>query len=71
MIDQTELLAWLKPEPASGYELDCAAAVDPVSYAVYSEKLNLILAEAMDIFTRSGISDTTLAGDVGRLLLLQ
>lgn len=63
-IDQAELLQWLRVEPASAYEEACAAALDPVDYAVYAEKLNLILAEAMEVFIRCGISDMTLAGDV-------
>lgn len=63
-VDQNELLLWLRPENPSGYERDCVAAVDQVDYTVYREKLNLILAEAMEVFVRCGISDMTLAGDV-------
>lgn len=63
-MDQAELLQWLQVEVASDYERSCAAALSPVDQAIYSEKLNLILAEAMEVFIRCGISDMTLAGDV-------
>jgi N-methylhydantoinase B/oxoprolinase/acetone carboxylase alpha subunit len=64
-VNQKELLQWLKPEIPSDYEMNCAEAVTDVDYAIYRQKLNLILSEAMDLFIRCGISDLTMAGDVG------
>ncbi|SDJ73695.1 hydantoinase B/oxoprolinase family protein [Paenibacillus naphthalenovorans] len=65
IVDQRELLGWLKPEIPSDYEINCSERIDDVDYAVYKQKLNLILSEAMDMFVRCGISDLAMAGDVG------
>lgn len=66
--DKQQFLQWLKPETPSDYERSCATLIEPVDYVVYSEKLNLILTEAMNVLINCGVSDMTMSGDVGVVL---
>jgi len=66
--NQHQLLQWLKPETPSDYERNCALMIEPVDYVIYCEKLNLILAEAMNVLINCGVSDMSLSGDVSVVL---
>jgi N-methylhydantoinase B/oxoprolinase/acetone carboxylase alpha subunit len=59
-----EILQLLKPEPATDRELEAAAGVSDVDYAIYSERLQIICDEAKEIFVRCGRSNFLLAGDL-------
>lgn len=63
-IDQDKFLRWLEPRDPTQAELEAIDQMDPVDYEVYSEKLNLILEEGMDVFIRTGMGPMLLAGDV-------
>jgi acetophenone carboxylase len=54
----------LKPEPFDEFELDCVNRLDRIDFEIASEKLNMIVEEAKDIFVRSGVSSMLRSGDV-------
>ncbi len=54
----------LKPEPFDEFELDCVSCLDRIDFEIASEKLNMIVEEAKDIFVRSGVSSMLRSGDV-------
>lgn len=54
----------IKPEPPQPEELACMEKLPPGDYEVYSEKLNMICAEAKEIFARMGVSALIHAGDM-------
>ena len=55
--------AWLKPVPATEYELACAAKIDPADYEIGFQRTNDILDEGMDVFARSCRGEMGVAGD--------
>src|SRR3989304_378541 len=59
-----EVMAFLKVEPATEEELAGLEKLAPGDYEVYSERLNMILAECKEIFIRVGISHMLHAGDL-------
>ncbi|MFC2014780.1 hydantoinase B/oxoprolinase family protein [Chloroflexota bacterium] len=59
-----EVMAFLKPEPATEEELAGLEKLAPGDYEIYSERLNMILAECKDVFQRVGNSDWVLSGDL-------
>jgi len=54
----------LKPEPFEEHELDYMEALDVVDYEIASERLNMIVEEANNVFVRSGVSSMLRSGDV-------
>lgn len=57
-------MAFLKVEPATQEELDGLEKLKPGDYEIYSERLNMILAECKEVFIRVGNSNWVLAGDL-------
>ncbi len=62
--EKDDVLAFLKPEPVTEEELAGLEKLMPGDYEVYSERLNMILAECKEIFIRVGISHMLHAGDL-------
>lgn len=63
-ITEGQLMAWLKPEPARPEDLEAAAALAPGDYEIYSQKLNMLLDEAREVFVRTGVSGMLHSGDL-------
>ena len=59
-----EVMAFLKPKPATEEELAGLEQLKPGDYEIYSERLNMILEECKEVFARVGNSDWILAGDL-------
>lgn len=59
-----EVMAFIKPSPITDRELTGIEKLKPGDYEIYSERLNMILAECKDVFQRVGNSDWVLAGDL-------
>ena len=47
-----EVMAFLKVEPATEEELAALEKLAPGDYEIYSERLNMILAECKEVFIR-------------------
>lgn len=62
--EKAAVMKWLKPEPASDEELRLAASLEPGDYEVFGERLNMIVAEAAEVFVRVGISAMLHSGDL-------
>ena len=58
-----EKLEWLKPAPATQYEIECAAKVRQGDYEIGVQITNDILDEAMEVFVRSSRSYFGVSGD--------
>ena len=58
-----EKLEWLKPAPATPYEIECAAEVCQGDYEIGVQITNDILDEAMEVFVRSSRSYFGVSGD--------
>jgi acetophenone carboxylase len=58
-----EKLQWLKPEPASAHEKECAARVPQGDYEIGVQITNDILDEAMEVFIRASRSYFGVSGD--------
>src|SRR5881409_3471639 len=58
-----EKLEWLKPAPATEFELECAKNIRPGEYEIGVQITNDILDEAMEIFVRSSRSYFGVSGD--------
>src|SRR2546422_6166408 len=58
-----EKLEWLKPAPATEFELECAKNIRPGEYEIGVQVTNDILDEAMEIFIRSSRSYFGVSGD--------
>lgn len=63
-VTEPQLMAWLKPERARPDELEAAARLRPGDFEIYSEKLNMILDEAREVFVRTGVSGMLHSGDL-------
>ena len=63
-VSKDELLSWLKPEVPSETELQQAASLRHGEYEISSEKLNMILDEAREVFVRTGVSGMLHSGDL-------
>src|SRR3972149_11242443 len=61
---KAEVMAFLKPEPVTKEELAGLEKLEPGDYEIYSERLNMILAECKEVFMRVGNSDWVLSGDL-------
>jgi len=59
-----EVMAFLKPSPVSKEELAGLGELALGDYEIYSERLNMILAECKDVFTKVGNSNWVLSGDL-------
>ncbi len=59
-----EVMAFLKPSPISEEELIGLETLELGDYEIYSERLNMILAECKDVFTKVGNSNWVLSGDL-------
>lgn len=59
-----ELMRCLKPEPSSKEELAAVERLGPGQYEVFSERLNMIVAEAKEVFIRIGVSFMLHSGDL-------
>src|SRR3972149_3245121 len=59
-----EVMAFLKVEPATQEELAALEKLAPGDYEIYSERLNMILAECKEVFIKVGNSNWVLAGDL-------
>ena len=59
-----DLLGWLKPEAVSEAETRAAETMAAGEFEIYSEKLNMILDEAREIFVRTGVSGMLHSGDL-------
>ena len=59
-----EVMAFLKPSQVSKEELVGLEKLAPGDYEIYSERLNMILAECKDVFTKVGNSNWVLSGDL-------
>jgi N-methylhydantoinase B/oxoprolinase/acetone carboxylase alpha subunit len=59
-----EVMAFLKPSPVMKDELDGLKKLAPGDYEIYSERINMILAECKDVFTKVGNSNWVLSGDL-------
>src|SRR5271166_386715 len=58
-----EKLEWLKPAPATAFELQCAGKVRQGDYEIGVQITNDILDEAMEVFVRSSRSYFGVSGD--------
>ena len=58
-----EKLEWLKPAPATDFELECAKNVRPGEYEIGIQITNDILDEAMEVFVRASRSYFGVSGD--------
>ncbi|MFH0959551.1 MAG: hydantoinase B/oxoprolinase family protein, partial [Pseudomonadota bacterium] len=54
----------LKPEALDDRELAFLDSIDRIDFEIVSEKLNMIVEEAKDVFVRSGVSSMLRSGDV-------
>lgn len=61
---KTQLMEWLKPVEPDTEELELANQIQTGEYEIYLEKLESILEEARDVFTRIGISSFIHGGDL-------
>ena len=59
-----EVMAFLKPSPVTREELAGLEKLAPGDYEIYSERINMILAECKDVFTKVGNSNWVLSGDL-------
>jgi hypothetical protein len=59
-----EVMAFLKPSAATREELAGLAKLAPGDYEIYSERINMILAECKEVFTKVGNSNWVLSGDL-------
>ena len=59
-----EVMAFTKPSPPTDEELAGLEKLKPGDYEIYSERLNMILAECKDVFQRVGNSDWVMSGDL-------
>jgi len=59
-----EVMAFLKPSEISQEELEGLEKLAPGDYEIYSERINMILAECKDVFTKVGNSNWVLSGDL-------
>ena len=59
-----EVLAFMKPSPVTEEELTGLGKLKPGDYEIYSERLNMILAECKEVFQKVGNSDWVLSGDL-------
>ncbi len=62
--EKDEVMAFLKPEPVTEEELAGLETLKPGDYEIYSERINMILAECKEVFIRVGNSNWVLAGDL-------
>ena len=62
--EKDDVMAFQKPAPVTDVERDGMEKLKPGDYEIYSERLNMILAECKEVFERVGKSDWILAGDV-------
>src|SRR5680860_1157838 len=53
-----------KPSEPSERELECVQTVEPADFEIYSKKLDLICAEAREIFVKMGAAQMLQSGDV-------
>src|SRR3972149_9013116 len=58
-----EVMAFLKPEPVLDEERIGMETLAPGDYEIYSERLNMILAECKEVFIRVGNSNWIVSGD--------
>jgi acetophenone carboxylase len=63
-VTERDLLGWMKPEPSTPEMQAWADQVGRGDYEIYSEKLNMILDEAREIFVRIGVSGMLHSGDL-------
>ncbi len=61
--EKDEVMAFLKPEPVTAEELAGLEKLKPGDYEIYSERLNMILAECKEVFIKVGNSNWIIAGD--------
>lgn len=54
-----------KPYPPTERELQCVGLVEPGDFEIYSRKLELICAEAREVFVKMGCAQMLQSGDVG------
>ena len=59
-----EVMAFLKPSSVTADELEGLKRLAPGDFEIYSERLNMILAECKDVFTKVGNSNWVLSGDL-------
>ena len=59
-----EVMAFTKPSPPTEEELAGLEKLQPGDYEIYSERINMILAECKDVFQRVGNSDWVMSGDL-------
>jgi N-methylhydantoinase B/oxoprolinase/acetone carboxylase alpha subunit len=59
-----EVMAFLKPSAVTREELAGLEKLAPGDYEIYSERINMILAECKDVFTKVGNSNWVLSGDL-------
>ncbi|MEE8419768.1 MAG: hydantoinase B/oxoprolinase family protein, partial [Dehalococcoidales bacterium] len=61
--EKDEVMAFLKPEPVTEEELAGLEELKLGDYEIYSERLNMILAECKEVFIKVGNSNWIIAGD--------
>ncbi|MEK7353026.1 MAG: hydantoinase B/oxoprolinase family protein, partial [Chloroflexota bacterium] len=61
---KAEVMAFLKPDPVTKEELAGLEKLEPGDYEIFSERLNMILAECKEVFMRVGNSNWVLSGDL-------
>ncbi|MFC2038642.1 hydantoinase B/oxoprolinase family protein [Chloroflexota bacterium] len=61
--EKDEVMAFLKPVPATEVEMVGLEMLKPGDYEIYSERLNMILAECKEVFIRVGNSNWIISGD--------
>ncbi len=61
---KAEVMAFLKPDPVAKEEIEGLEKLEPGDYEIYSERLNMILAECKEVFMRVGNSNWVLSGDL-------
>jgi N-methylhydantoinase B/oxoprolinase/acetone carboxylase alpha subunit len=59
-----DVMAFIKPSPPTDEELAGLEKLGPGDYEIYSERINMILAECKEVFQKVGNSDWVMAGDL-------
>src|SRR3990172_4883497 len=61
---KAEVMAFLKPDPVTKEELAGLEKLEPGDYEIFSERLNMILAECKEVFMKGGKSNWVISGDL-------
>ena len=61
---KSDVMAFLKPDPATQAELAGVETLQPGDYEIFSQRINMILAECKEVLMKVGNSDWIISGDL-------